>query len=54
MADIFFNIACEKLKIAQISQNKLALSSFKFSSYKRPRLLGVKSYANEEKCKQWR
>ena len=31
-----------------------ALSTFAFISYIRPRLLWVKSYANEEKCKQWR
>ena len=31
-----------------------ALSTFAFSSYSRPRLLWVKSYDNEEKCKQWR
>ena len=31
-----------------------ALSTFAFSSYIRPRLLWVKSYAYEEKCEQWR
>ena len=31
-----------------------ALSTFAFSSYMWPRLQWVKSYANEEKCKQWR
>ena len=31
-----------------------ALSTFAFNSYIRPRLLWVKSYGNEEKCKQWR
>ena len=50
MAGISFNIAWKELKIAQISQ----LSTFAFSSYIRPRLLRVKLYANEEKCKQWR
>ena len=39
MADIFFDIACKKLKIAQIAKKKLALSSFEFSSYIRPQLL---------------
>ena len=31
-----------------------ALLTFAFNSYIQPRLLWVKSYANEEKCKQWR
>ena len=31
-----------------------ALSTFEFSSCRQPRLLWVKSYANEEKCKQLR
>ena len=31
-----------------------ALSTFAISSYMWPRLQWVKSYANEEKCKQWR
>ena len=50
MTDIAFNIACKELKIAQIAQlNQLfQLSTFAFSSYILPRLLCVKSYANEE------
>ena len=51
MADISFNIACKKLKIAQIAQLNLL---FAVSLYIQPRLLRVKSYANEEKRKQWR
>ena len=42
MADISFNIGCKELEIAQIAQlNQLF-----------QRLLWVKLYANEEKCKQ--
>ena len=46
--------ACKELKIVQISQLNWALSTFEFNSYLRPRLLWVQSYANEEKCEQWR
>ena len=52
MADISFNIAFKELKIAQIAQvNQLFQLLNYFSSYIRPWLLWVKSYANEEKCK---
>ena len=54
MADISFNIACKELKIAQIAQLNQLFQLFLFSSYIRPRLLWVKSHANEEKCKKWR
>ena len=56
MADISVNTACKELKIAQISQlNQLfQLLHLIHIQYIRPRLLWVKSYANEEKCKQWR
>ena len=53
MADISFNIAFKELKIAQIAQvNQLFQLLNYFSSYTRPWLLWVKSYANEEKCKR--
>ena len=53
MAEISFNIACKELKIKQIAQlNQLFQFLHLISSYFRPRL--VKSYANEEKCKQRR
>jgi len=56
MADISFNIACKELKIAQIAQlNQLfQLLHLVRIQYIRPQLPWVKSYANEEKCKQWR
>ena len=51
MADISFNIACKELKIAQIAQLN-QLFQLLHLVHIRPRLLRVKSYANEEKCKQ--
>ena len=42
MADISFNIACIELKIAQIAQLNQLFQLLHL----------VKSYANEEKCKQ--
>ena len=51
MADISFNIACIELKIAQIAQLNQIFQLLHLA-YIRPRLLGVKSYAKEEKCKQ--
>ena len=51
MADISFNIACIELKIAQIAQLNQLFQRLHLA-YIRPRLLGVKSYAKEEKCKQ--
>ena len=51
MADISFNIACIELKIAQIAQLN-QLFQLLYLAYIWPRLLGVKSYAKEEKCKQ--
>ena len=53
MAEISFNIACKELKIKQIAQlNQL------FQFLRLVHISGhgcmVKSYANEEKCKQWR
>ena len=53
MSDISFNTACKELKIAQIAQLD-QLFQVAFSSYIRPLLLLGKSYANEQKCKQWR
>ena len=51
MADMSFNIACKELKIAQLNQ----LFQFLHLVYDiRRRLLWVKSYTKEEKCKQWR
>ena len=53
MADISFNIACKVLKIAHIAQlNQL------FQRLHLVHMYGhgfyAKSYANEDKCKQWR
>ena len=53
MVDISFNISCTELKIAQIAQLNQIFQPLHLA-YIRPRLLGVKSYANEEKCKQRR
>ena len=54
MGDISFNNACKELKIAQIAQFN-QLFQLLHLVHKQPRLLWVtgKSYANEEKCKQW-
>ena len=54
MTDISFNPACKELKIAQIAHLNQLFQRLHFSLYIRPRLLWVKLYANEEKCKQWR
>ena len=58
MADISFNIACKELKIEKKLLN--LISSFSFCllydhgfQLSQVRSL-VKSYANEDKCKQWR
>ena len=54
MADISFNIAFKELKIAQIAQGNQFFQLLNYvSSYTCIRLLWVKSYANEEKCKRW-
>ena len=53
MADISFNIASKSWKLHKLL-NVISSFNFAFSAYVRPRLLWVKSYANEEKCiKQW-
>ena len=44
MADISFNIACKELQISQIAHLNQLFQLLRL----------VKSYANEEKCKQWR
>ena len=54
MADISFNIACKELKIAQIAQLNQLFQLLHWVLISRPRLVRVKSYANEEKCKRWR
>ena len=51
MTDISFNPACKELKIAQIAHLNQLFQLLHFSLYIRPRLLWVKLYANEEKCK---
>ena len=53
MADISFNIACKELKIAQIPQLN-QLFQFLRLVHIYNSLVWVESYANEEKCKQWR
>ena len=53
MADISFNIACKELKIAQIAQLNQLFQVLYLVHISRPRLLWVKPYANEEKCKRW-
>jgi len=54
MADMFFSIACKELKIAQIAQLNQLFQFLHLVHDIRRRLVWVKSYAKEEKCKQWR
>ena len=53
MADISFNIVCKELQIVQIAQlNQLFQLLHLLHMYGHS--FWVKSYANEEKCEQWR
>ena len=55
IATVLFVIDCKELKLAQTTCiNKPALLIFVPNWYIRVHLLSVKSYANEQKCKQWR